>query len=169
MNEYVKVAGGLARFGSLVFCMQQLGDVVLCVGPSMLPTLNEHGDVVLLDKLTPRFSKLQNGDVIIAKSPTNFRQTVCKRIIASEGETVGLKHRYHPTKIELKQVPKGHVWLEGDNKHDSHDSRYYGPVPYAMIQGRVLCRVWPLAQIGRLDSVELPAAATATTDHRAAV
>ncbi|RHY07805.1 hypothetical protein DYB25_001175 [Aphanomyces astaci] len=98
-------------------------------------------------------------------SPTNFRQTVCKRIIASEGETVGLKHRYNPSKIELKKVPKGHVWLEGDNKHDSHDSRYYGPVPYAMIQGRVLFRLWPLTQLGRLDTVATSLAATVPSEH----
>jgi hypothetical protein len=33
------------------------------------------------------------------------------------------------------------VWLEGDNKHDSHDSRYYGPVPSSLLQGRVVMRV----------------------------
>ncbi|KAF0686813.1 Aste57867_21410 [Aphanomyces stellatus] len=158
MNEGLRVAGGLARFGSLIFCALQVGDIVLCVGPSMLPTLNEHGDIVLLDKVTPHWRKLHNGEIVIAKSPTNHRQTVCKRIIASEGETVALKHRYNSSKIELKTVPKGHVWLEGDNKHDSHDSRYYGPVPYAMIQGRVLLRIWPLTQIGALQAVATPVA-----------
>ncbi|EQC28526.1 mitochondrial inner membrane protease subunit 1 [Saprolegnia diclina VS20] len=155
MSELAKVAGGLARFGGLVFCALQLGDVVLCVGPSMLPTLNEHGDIVLLDKITPRFRRLRNGEVVIAKSPSNFRQTVCKRIVASEGETVGLKHRYNSSRIEMKTVPKGHVWLEGDNKKDSHDSRYYGPVPYALIQGRVALRIWPLTQLGSLASTPL--------------
>ncbi|OQR97065.1 mitochondrial inner membrane protease subunit 1 [Achlya hypogyna] len=150
MSEMAKVAGGLARFGGVVFCALQLGDVVLCVGPSMLPTLNEHGDIVLLDKITPRFRRLRNGEVVIAKSPSNHRQTVCKRIVASEGETVGLKHRYNANRVEMKTVPKGHVWLEGDNKHDSHDSRYYGPVPYALIQGRVALRIWPLTQLGFL-------------------
>ncbi|KAI9917780.1 hypothetical protein PsorP6_012931 [Peronosclerospora sorghi] len=91
----------------------------------MLPTLNRDGDIVLLDKITPKFWKLQPGEVVIAKSVTNPRQTVCKRIIAQEGDT----------------IPKGHVWLEGDNKYDSHDSRYYGPVPCALILGRVVMRV----------------------------
>ena len=39
------------------------------------------------------------------------------------------------------QVPKGHVWLEGDNILSSNDSRYYGPVPEASLKGRVLARV----------------------------
>jgi len=39
------------------------------------------------------------------------------------------------------QVPPGHVWLEGDNPKESLDSRYYGPVPLALIQGRVTHQV----------------------------
>uniref|UniRef100_A0A4W5N872 Peptidase S26 domain-containing protein n=1 Tax=Hucho hucho TaxID=62062 RepID=A0A4W5N872_9TELE len=38
-------------------------------------------------------------------------------------------------------VPKGHVWLEGDNLSNSADSRSYGPVPYALIRGRVCLKV----------------------------
>lgn len=39
------------------------------------------------------------------------------------------------------QVPKGHVWLQGDNFNNSTDSRHYGPVPYAMVRGRVFVKV----------------------------
>ncbi len=40
-------------------------------------------------------------------------------------------------------VPTGRVWLQGDNLHNSTDSRVYGPVPHGLIRGRVLCRIWP--------------------------
>lgn len=43
-------------------------------------------------------------------------------------------------------VPKGMVWLEGDNSENSADSRMYGPVPLGLIQSRVVCKVWPLDQ-----------------------
>jgi Signal peptidase, peptidase S26 len=39
------------------------------------------------------------------------------------------------------QIPPGHVWLEGDNSVNSQDSRYYGPVPYAMLVGRAWLQV----------------------------
>ena len=41
----------------------------------------------------------------------------------------------------MVQVPPGHVWLQGDNTLNSHDSRDYGPVPYNMLLGRVVFRV----------------------------
>ena len=38
-------------------------------------------------------------------------------------------------------VPAGHVWLQGDNPANSTDSRHYGPVPLALVQGRVVLKV----------------------------
>ena len=80
--EARSLGGALARFGGVSFCMLQLIDAIMCVGPSMLPTLNRDGDIILLDKITPRFRKLHKGEVVIAKSATNPKHTVCKRIIA---------------------------------------------------------------------------------------
>ncbi|CAH0520762.1 unnamed protein product [Peronospora belbahrii] len=176
LQEVRLVFSCFARFGGVAFCFMQVGDTIKCVGPSMLPTLNRDGDIVLLDKFTPRLWKLQPGEVVIAKSMSNPRQSVCKRIIAQEGETVCVRPRYSSSVVEFHkerwlnfvvtsweltgfddcffassyfvlQIPKGHVWLEGDNKHDSHDSRYYGPVPCALVQGRVVMRIWPLNQL----------------------
>ena len=39
------------------------------------------------------------------------------------------------------RVPKGHLWLEGDNPTRSQDSRQFGPVPFGLIRGRALCKV----------------------------
>lgn len=45
--------------------------------------------------------------------------------------------RVHPS----SQVPRGHVWLQGDNLLHSRDSREYGPIPLALVRGKVLCQV----------------------------
>lgn len=42
------------------------------------------------------------------------------------------------------QVPEGHCWMGGDNIPESIDSKVYGPVPLALIRGKILARVfWP--------------------------
>lgn len=51
------------------------------MGPSMLPTFNVVGDFVALEHFSPRFRRLEVGDVIVCKSPTNPWRSVCKRII----------------------------------------------------------------------------------------
>lgn len=104
-----------------------------CMGPSMVPTLNPEGDVVLLDRLFSKFQGIRKGDVVVATSMQNPKQTVCKRVAALAGEKAPCG----------TLVPKGHVWLLGDNRLNSTDSRQYGPVPMAMVKGRVFLRVWP--------------------------
>jgi len=53
------------------------------------------------------------------------------------------------------QVPRGHVWLEGDNLENSSDSRAYGPVPYGLLRSRVLYKVNLCFSQGGYDFVSL--------------
>jgi signal peptidase I len=92
------------------------------------------------------------GDVVVVQHPDR-RGTVCKRILGLPGDMV-----VDPPSSEVRRnrnkrrvfehgllvIPDGHIWIEGDNPRNSADSRNYGPVPAAMIVGRVVCRVWPL-------------------------
>lgn len=57
-------------------------------GPSMLPTLNLTGDVLLVDKLSPLLGKVGTGEVVMVRSPENPRKTITKRIVGVEGDTV---------------------------------------------------------------------------------
>lgn len=59
-----------------------------CLGPSMLPTFNLSGDILLLEHLSSRFEKIKPGDVVMARSPANPRLVVCKRVLGLEGDSV---------------------------------------------------------------------------------
>ncbi|KAI3769394.1 hypothetical protein L6452_00496 [Arctium lappa] len=120
-------------------------------GSSMMPTLNLVGDVVLSEYISHRLGKVSPGDVVLIQSPENPKKTLTKRIVAMEDETVSFS--VDPSDGDRSRtvvVPKGHVWIQGDNSYASHDSRHFGPIPYGLIQGKVRCRVWPLACAGSL-------------------
>ena len=150
-NMFTKAATSVIKFCAAAHLVTEYGaEVTMTVGPSMLPTLNLTGDTLLVDRTINLPYWLTNilnldvepkvGDVVVAKSPTDSTQTVCKRVIALEGQRTP----------SGKLVPPGRVWLEGDNKSNSTDSRDYGAIPLALIEGRVICRIWPPSKIGRL-------------------
>ena len=113
------------------------------VGPSMIPTLNSSGDLILYETLSVRRNKLGNGDVVILTSPKDAGTILCKRIIAMEGETVDLESSFDGRITSQKMVPKGHVWVQGDNLSNSSDSRSYGAIPKALIKGKAVARIYP--------------------------
>jgi inner membrane protease subunit 1 len=130
----------------------------------MLPTISHSGDWVLVSPLpySPLFRPHippKRGDLVFAISPTDPGATVCKRVIGVEGDVIEVEvrrnvneeiHRMVGVEMivgrkkgegEWVKVPKGMVWLAGDNMSNSTDSRVYGPVPLGMIKGQVLARV----------------------------
>mgnify|MGYP000306348216 CR=1 FL=1 len=64
---------------------------------------------------------------------------MCKRIGGVAGDIVVYRNKAgHPI---IVKVPEEHVWLLGDNPSNSNDSRYYGPVPVSLLQGRVFAKI----------------------------
>lgn len=59
-------------------------------GPSMLPTLNLSGDILLVDRISPRFRKVAPGDIVLVVSPENPRKIITKRLTAMEDDIVTL-------------------------------------------------------------------------------
>uniref|UniRef100_A0A7S2G0Y4 Mitochondrial inner membrane protease subunit n=1 Tax=Haptolina brevifila TaxID=156173 RepID=A0A7S2G0Y4_9EUKA len=53
-------------------------------------------------------------------------------------------------------IPRGQCWLEGDNAYDSTDSRYYGPVPLALVRGVVFLKLWPFREAGWISRTKPP-------------
>ena len=62
----------------------------MCLGPSMLPTFNRSGDVVLMERVSVMTGGVERGDVVIARSPANPRHTVCKRVLGKEGDIIAV-------------------------------------------------------------------------------
>ncbi|CEP03326.1 Mitochondrial inner membrane protease subunit [Plasmodiophora brassicae] len=119
-------------------------------GPSMLPTLNLRGDVVLCDALSPKFGRLRKGDIVVCGSPRSMDKIIVKRIVGMPGETVSYTRRggfWEGAPVTV-HVPPGHIFLQGDNPADSVDSRDYGPVPLALVKGRVMFKLWPFYEMG---------------------
>ena len=135
----------------------------------MQPTLYSD-DILLTERISPRLSNISKGDIIIAKCPTNSSVHICKRVIGKAGDKIsvqlpansGMLNDEGMKAIAIREnvyedgkkgkpivtyVPRGHVWLEGDNQSNSTDSRSYGPVPEGLIKSRVLCRLWPVNKI----------------------
>ncbi|XP_067850307.1 mitochondrial inner membrane protease subunit 1 isoform X2 [Heptranchias perlo] len=143
-------AGFTIQYGCITHCaFEYLGEIVVCSGPSMEPTIKSY-DVIISEKLSRQFHRIEKGDIIIAKSPNDPKMNICKRVIGLEGDKVFANSPPNAFKSH-RYVPKGHVWLEGDNLQNSTDSRNYGPVPYALIRGRVCLKIWPPREFGFLQ------------------
>jgi signal peptidase I len=129
---------------------------------SMETTL-EQNDRVLVSKLDYRFGPPQRGDIIVFNPPLpDASIPYVKRVIAVAGETVELRDgavlvngqvvdipQAHgsslpqtPTIAYPYTVPAGDVWVMGDNRTFSSDSRSFGPVPVSNIIGKVILRFW---------------------------
>ncbi|HUQ64335.1 MAG TPA: signal peptidase I [Acidimicrobiales bacterium] len=137
---------------------------------SMEPTLRTD-DRVLVNKLSYDFHDLHRGDIVVFKSPpgeTNATiKDLIKRVVALPGETVEARdghvlvdgkpidESYLPkgvttSQFEPRKIPPGDIWVMGDNRSNSKDSRYFGPVSESLIVGRAFIRVWPLSTLGFL-------------------
>ncbi|XP_052006541.1 mitochondrial inner membrane protease subunit 1-like isoform X1 [Xyrauchen texanus] len=132
--------GYTVQYGCIAHCaFEYIGELVSCSGPSMEPTIISH-DVVFSERISRHLCRIQKGDVIIAKSPFDPKMNICKRVIGLEGDKVCTSGPSDIFKTH-SYVPRGHIWLEGDNLRNSTDSRSYGPIPYALIRGRVCFKV----------------------------
>jgi len=127
-------------------CTEYVGRVSFMEGPSMFPTLAVTGEVVLEDRLTPRLfpDRIGRGDLVILKSPIMPERIVCKRVIGLPGDIVCVDPTGEKApSTEHLVIPKGHIWISGDNAPFSRDSRLYGPVSMSLIQSKLLMRIYP--------------------------
>jgi signal peptidase I len=157
---------------------------------SMEHTL-EPGQYVLVDKVSPNFSDYKRGDVIVFEPPAGYQEDgqdipFIKRVIGVGGDLVEvhddavwvngvkLNESYvfdgQPTTPLNGQsswrVPKDRLFVLGDHREASQDSRVFGPIAKSTVIGRAWLRYWPLGKVSLIGSASyqgVPDAAPAAT------
>ncbi|XP_057317127.1 mitochondrial inner membrane protease subunit 1-like [Hydractinia symbiolongicarpus] len=155
-RQLIKGLGVAIGTGINIFCIGHCAveygaEVTFLTGPSMIPTFNKtcSNNVVITEHISTRWDMLEKGDVVISKSPVDPNSFVCKRIAAKAGDKVARGDgMYGQSPNKYIKIPRGHVWLLGDNPDNSTDSREYGPVPLGLMRGRVCFKIWPLNEFG---------------------
>jgi signal peptidase I len=139
---------------------------VVVEGPSMRPTLLS-GEWIVVDRMTYKFSRPQRGDVIVFLPPTNAQtDDLIKRVIGLPGETVEIRggsvwingnmlaEPYAAgtsTPDNQWQLEAEELFVMGDNRVLSLDSRSFGPVTQKEVVGKAWLIYWPPAEWGPLN------------------
>ncbi|MEA3406832.1 MAG: signal peptidase I [Chloroflexota bacterium] len=136
-------------------------------GQSMEPNLHNNQRLII-EKVTYRFNKPEHGDIVVLHPPQQSGEPLIKRVIGVPGETLEI----HDGQVYIDGqvidepyldqptwgtfgpilVPEGHVFVMGDNRRASNDSRAFGVVAFEDIIGRAWVRYWPLSEIGTVPA-----------------
>jgi len=144
---------------------------------SMLPTLQLQ-DKVLIEKVTPRINQIiskeiQRESIIVFHPPNSLKQlgydensALIKRVIGVPGDQIEVNEGNlllngklmeeswitEPMNYEMDviTVPKGSLWVLGDNRNNSLDSHIWGPLPKENVIGTAIWRYWPLKRFGTI-------------------
>ena len=130
-------------------------------GPSMQPNLYQ-GNRVMIERVSYRFHLPERGDIVVADRPGN-EVSLIKRVMGLPGETLEVRDghvmidghsieepwvtHFGGPNYGPEEVPEGYVFILGDNRRVSRDSRAIGPVELSAIEGRVWLVYWPLEEI----------------------
>ena len=140
---------------------------------SMEPTL-EPAQRLIVDRLTPHFDPYKRGDIVVFDDPalTGLPAPLIKRVIAIEGSTVAIEAgRVYVDGIALEEpyvfgaeptlpasvtttwmVPPGQLFVLGDHRAHSVDSRAFGPIETSSVIGRAWLRFFPFDNAALLSA-----------------
>jgi signal peptidase I len=127
-------------------------------GPSMLPHV-QPGEVVLIDTLAYRLGPIKRGDIVALDHDEATAQTFLKRVVALPGDRVRIERGTlfvndvavaepyvsfrDRNDVPEVTVPAHDVYVLGDNRAESEDSRTWGPVDESAVIGKALVGLWP--------------------------
>lgn len=135
-------------------------------GTSMVSTLQDQDRLIL----SSMFYQPQKGDIVVVSLPDLFTEPIIKRVIATEGDVINITdegevmlngerldepYTHDPTNKKSLDypmtVPQDCVFIMGDNRNNSTDSRNFGCVNQKNIMGHAVFRIFPVNNIGPLD------------------
>jgi signal peptidase I len=135
-------------------------------GSSMLPSLN-HNNYVIINRLAFRLGDVKRGDVVVFEFPHNNDEDYIKRVIALPGDTIGISdglvyingqpivepYIMAPIVTNYPEVtiPQDMVYVMGDNRNDSSDSRRWGPLSVDELIGKAVFIYWPFSDFGLVE------------------
>lgn len=134
------------------------------------------GDIVFSEKLSYANGTPQRGDIVTFADPEDSSRTLIKRVIATGGQTVNIEsgrvfvdgsplvEEYTHSQLTFPldnmtgktitypyTVPEGEIWVMGDNRDHSLDSRYFGSIPVDSVDGKAVFRYWPITSAGPIS------------------
>lgn len=135
-------------------------------GPSMQPTLHNK-DVIFIEKLSVETNNVKRGEIVVFDSKNQNNDYYIKRVIGVEGDEVEIKDgKVYLNGSQIKEdylsadaitepitprtkykVPKGQVFVLGDNRSNSTDSRMLGCIDIKDLKGHAVVRVYPFNKI----------------------
>ena len=142
-------------------------ELYLVDGPSMRPTL-QSAERLVVNKFIYRFRPPERGEILVFRYPRDPSRDFIKRVIAVPGDTIEIRdgrvyvnaallnEPYILSKTRgnypLATVPNGHIFVMGDNRNNSEDSRFadVGFVPFDLIKGKAMLVFWPVSQFKTL-------------------
>jgi signal peptidase I len=147
---------------------------------SMEDTLHA-GQRITVDELTPRFGGYHRGDIVVLHAPDPYDAAedhvpIIKRVIGVAGDRIVVRNGHvevngnvldepyvfegQPTVPTAREsswtVPAGSIFVLGDHREVSLDSRIFGPVPLDRVIGRAWLRILPLDSFGILQTATYP-------------
>jgi signal peptidase I len=143
-------------------------------GQSMEPSFHD-GDYVIVNRLAYRNGEYKRGDVVVFPYPLDREDDFIKRVIGLPGDRIAIQGGDVYVNGEVIQedylaeptfgnepefvVPEGHVYVMGDNRNDSSDSRVWGALSEDEIIGKAIFRYWPIFDMGTVQHAEIVVAA----------
>lgn len=135
---------------------------VTVTGPSMQPTFSNN-DIIFLEKISTEIGHINRGEIVIFNSQDENNDNYIKRVIGVAGDKIEIKkskvylngkelqEKYLPieTKTEpnsfttIYTIPKGYIFVLGDNRENSTDSRILGNISLKQVKGHVIFRIYP--------------------------